>query len=74
MLIVDGFKMWEGKATFRFQSSLTGEPKLLTADSVFLYRPDEKLWYVAPCKEFPWGCTFKKDELVEIVEGGKTAV
>lgn len=68
MLVVDGYKMAEGTATIQFLNK-----KPFEVNSVFLYRPDKDLWYVAPCKEFPWGCTFRKDEFVQIEEaGGKT--
>ncbi len=69
MLVVDGYKMAEVVGKFRFSGDYGA--KELTADSVFLYRPDTDLWYIAPCKEYPWGATFKRDELVEILEKGK---
>ena len=72
MYVVDGYKMAEGIGTFRFKS-MTGEMKQVSVDAVFLYRPDIDLWTVAPCKDFPWGGTFTRNELVKIEEGRKQA-
>ena len=68
MLIVDGYKMAEGTATLQF---LNRPP--MEVNGVFLYRPDIDLWTVAPCKDFPWGGTFSRSELVKIEERGKEA-
>lgn len=74
MYVVDGYKMAEGIGTFRFKSMVTGEMKQVSVDAVFLYRPDTKLWYVAPCKDFPWGSTFPKDAMVQIEEKEGTTI
>lgn len=66
MLIVEGYKMAEGIATIKFLNDV--EQKV---DGVFLYRPDKDLWYVAPCRDYPWGGTFSRDELIKIDEGSK---
>lgn len=68
MLIVDGYKMAEGTATLQF---LNRPP--MEVNGVFLYRPDIDLWTVDPCKDFPWGGTFSRSELVKIEERGKEA-
>lgn len=70
MYIVDGYKMTAGMATFRFQSRTDGEEKEIRVNGTFLYRPDTKLWYIGPCKDFPWGVTFPKDAMVQIEEAG----
>ena len=73
MYVVDGYKMAEGTATFQHKNIFTEEIITVSVNSVFLYRPDTHLWYVAPCKEYPWGCAFRKGEFVQIEEaGGKT--
>lgn len=74
MYVVDGYKMAEGTATFKHKNSFTGEMITVSANSVFLYRPDTHLWYVAPCKEYPWGCTFPKDAMVQIEEKEGTTI
>ena len=65
MLIVEGYRMANGTATIQFLNQPPFE-----VNGVFLYRPDTDLWYVAPCKEYPWGGTFSRDEIVRIEEGG----
>lgn len=66
MLIVEGYRMADGTATIQF---LNQPP--MEVNGVFLYRPDIDLWTVAPCKDFPWGGTFSRDELLKIDEGRK---
>ena len=65
MLIVEGYRMANGTATIQFLNQPPFE-----VNGVFLYRPDTDLWYIAPCKEFPWGGTFSREEIVKIDEGG----
>lgn len=65
MLIVEGYRMANGTATVQFLNQLPFE-----VNGVFLYRPDTDLWYIAPCKEYPWGGTFSRDEIIKIDEGG----
>lgn len=68
MLVVDGYKMVSGTATIQF---LNNPP--MKVNGVFLYRPDVDFWTVAPCKDFPWGGTFTRNELVSIEEGESKA-
>ena len=63
MLIVDGYKMADGTATIQFLNQPPFE-----VNGVFLYRPDIDLWIMSPCRDFPWGYTFTRDELVKIEE------
>ena len=65
MLIVEGYRMANGTATIQFLNQPPFE-----VNGVFLYRPDTDLWYIAPCKEYPWGGTFSRDEIIKIDEGG----
>ena len=66
MLVVEGYKMAEGTATVQFLNQPPRE-----VNGVFLYRPDKDLWYMAPTREFPWGATFSRNELISIDEGSK---
>lgn len=66
MLVVEGYKMAEGTATVQF---LNQQPRKI--NGVFLFRPDKDLWYMAPTREFPWGATFSRNELISIDEGSK---
>lgn len=68
MYVVDGYKMAEGTATIQF----LGQPPM-KVNGVFLYRPDIDLWIVAPCRDYPWGGTFTRDELIKIEEGSNKA-
>ena len=65
MLVVEGYKMFDGEATIRFVE------QEITVAGVFLYRPDKDMWFVAPCRDYPWGSSFRREEVVEIREGGK---
>ena len=68
MLVVEGYRMAEGTATGQFLNQPPRE-----VNGVFLYRPDTNLWYIAPCRDYPWGGTFSRDELIKIDEGRKKA-
>lgn len=65
MYVVEGYKMADGTATIQFLN----EPPF-EVNGVFLYRPDTNLWYLAPCKAYPWGGTFSPEEIVKIEEEG----
>ena len=66
MLVVDGYKMTQGEATVCING------REIHTDGVFLYRPDDEMWHMAPNRDFPWGATFRKEEMQEIREAGRT--
>jgi hypothetical protein len=66
MLVVDGYKMTHGEATICING------REIHTDGVFLYRPDDEMWHMAPNRDFPWGATFRKEEMQEIREAGRT--
>ena len=68
MYVVEGYRMADGTATIQFLNQPPQE-----VNGVFLYRPDTDLWYVAPCRDYPWGGTFSRQELIKIDEGRKKA-
>lgn len=62
LYIVEGYKMAEGTATICING------REIHTDGVFLYRPDDEMWHMAPNRDFPWGATFRKEEMQEIQE------
>ncbi len=62
MLVVEGYKMAQGEATIQLNG------REIHTDGVFLFKPDDGLWHMAPNRDFPWGYTFTWEELKEIRE------
>ena len=62
MLVVEGYKMAQGEATIQINGVE------IRTDGVFLFKPDDGLWHMAPNRDFPWGYTFTWEELKEIRE------
>ena len=64
MLICEGYKMFKG--TMRFLAKLPGSQDRLYTGT-WLYRPDNRMWYLNGCPDYPFGTSFH-EERVQFVE------
>lgn len=63
-LSCEGYKMFRGRMTVDFRSGR--EPTDVV--STFLYKPDDRKWYVGGCKKFPFGTSFDEENVVSFVD------
>lgn len=64
MLQCEGYKMFKG--TMRLLARLPGANDILYTGT-WLYRPDNRMWYLNGCPDYPFGTSFHEDR-VQIVE------
>ena len=62
MLECEGFKMFDGVAKIPLGDFRGNE---MTVVGTWLYNPEQNMWFVGACSEFPFGSSFDKIEIVK---------
>ena len=53
---------------FRGFATVTCPKKTLVLHGTWMYHPELQMWFINGCDEYPWGTSFHKDIVSEIVE------
>ena len=67
MLQCEGYKMFRG--TCMFLPSLLGVPAK-HYHGTWLYKPDNRMWYLNGCPDYPFGTSFHADRILIVEDEG----